>query len=315
MPGPVSTHSSGSEHSDETYHSVGLDGSETIDITHAHVQGPELFSSAVGVYDQTGRQFYAVDITNHQVAHWHGKQGWQWLSENKGRLATALLDLAPTLVQGGAAFATGRVNQWMSFAGVVTQAGVGINELRQQIQKYREGASLDPVQLCTSAARIAAAAMNGYAAGTDQEVRSTRMVGGAANWLAGGATLTDVVHHAHTDPVRQPDDPGHELQMYPGQHRNPAIENTPMFNAGYVDPWESPNLSQELQPHPQSDSYTGAPADRRSSQQTPIPGQPGVPSHIPRRSRSHEGPSGPAAVETAHHHRARYRSRRTGGRG
>ncbi|MFE0964165.1 hypothetical protein [Streptomyces fungicidicus] len=188
---------------------------------------PPLFDNAgAGVYDQNARQFYAVNTDQprgQQVARW-SKSAAAWVAENKSRIVKALVDVTPTIVQGASTFASGRAATIVNGVGIAAQAGVAGLELYGQVQQHRAGGHVDPVQVGASLGRLASTALNTYAAVGDQESSTTKMVGGAGSWVAGAATMTDVVHHAHTNPARVADDPGYE--MY-GMHRNPVLGNQP----------------------------------------------------------------------------------------
>ncbi|MGW3661734.1 hypothetical protein [Streptomyces sp. NPDC005141] len=250
---PKSTHSDDSGNSNSSSYSavrVNDDGNGGLSVRGSSQPVPDdapqlLEGAGAGVYDQNSGDFYAVNSDNSRVAHWDkAKQTWAWLSENRGRIGKALLDVAPTLIQGASAFVPGKAGTIVNATGVAAQAGVGLNELRGQFNQWREGGRLDGVQLATSAARIGSAAMNTYAAASDPEATSTKMVGGAGNWVAGGATMTDVVHHAHTDPGRQPHQDA-ENQMY-ALHTNPQLGMQPgQYPPGFVPPTqpESSNSS------------------------------------------------------------------------
>ncbi|MFF8672804.1 hypothetical protein [Streptomyces sp. NPDC015242] len=209
---------------------------------------PPLFANAgTGVYDQTARQFYAVNTAQpqgQQVARW-SKSAAAWVAENKSRIVKALVDVAPTVIQGAAAFTSGRAATIVNGIGIAAQAGVAGKELYGQVQQSRAGGHVDPVQVSASLGRLASTALNTYAAVGDQESATTKMVGGAGSWVAGAATMTDVMRHAQTDPGRVADDPGYE--MY-GMHRNPMLGNQPgQYPPGFTPASAAPSSTSSLQ--------------------------------------------------------------------
>ncbi|MGI5366464.1 hypothetical protein [Streptomyces iakyrus] len=262
----------GSEHSDDSansnassYSSVRIsdDGSRArARVSSAAVpdDAPPLFANAgTGVYDQSARQFYAVNTAQpkgQQVARW-SKSTAAWVAENKSRIVKALVDVAPTIIQGASAFTSGRAATIVNGVGIAAQAGVAGYELYGQHQQSRAGGHVDPVQVSASVGRLVSTALNTYAAVADQESSTTKMVGGAGSWVAGGATMTDVMHHAHTDPGRAAEDPGYE--MY-GMHRNPVLGNQP----GQYPPGFTP-----AQAPPSSTSSLSAPAGNTPANNTP----------------------------------------------
>lgn len=208
---------------------------------------PALFANAgTGVYDQNARQFYAVNTAQpkgQQVARW-SKSAAAWVSENKSRIVKALVDVTPTIIQGAAGFTSGRAQTIVSGVGIAAQAGVAGYELYDQARQSRAGGHVDPVQVSASLGRLASTALNTYAAVADQESASTKMVGGAGSWVAGAATMADVVHHAHTDPGRVANDPGYE--MY-GMHHNPALGNQPgQYPPGFTPAPAPPSSNSSL---------------------------------------------------------------------
>ncbi|KJK38614.1 hypothetical protein UK15_16185 [Streptomyces variegatus] len=208
---------------------------------------PPLFANAgTGVYDQTARQFYAVNTAQpkgQQVARW-SKSAAAWVSENKSRIVKALVDVTPTIIQGAAGFTTGRAKTIVSGVGIAAQAGVAGYELYDQAKQSLAGGHVDPVQVSASLGRLASTALNTYAAVADQEAAATARVGGAGSWVAGAATMTDVVHHAHTDPGRVAADPGYE--MY-GMHRNPTLGNQPgQYPPGFTPAPAPPSSNSSL---------------------------------------------------------------------
>ncbi|CAL9614613.1 hypothetical protein SUDANB108_05730 [Streptomyces sp. enrichment culture] len=219
---------------------------------------PPLFANAgTGVYDQTARQFYAVNTAQpqgQQVARW-SKSAAAWVAENKSRIVKALVDVAPTVIQGAAAFTSGRAATIVNGIGIAAQAGVAGKELYGQVQQARAGGHVDPVQVSASLGRLASTALNTYAAVGDQESATTKMVGGAGSWVAGAATMTDVMHHAQTDPGRVADDPGYE--MY-GMHRNPMLGNQPgQYPPGFTPASAAPSSTSSLQA-PSNNTPAGA---------------------------------------------------------
>ncbi|MEU1319015.1 hypothetical protein [Streptomyces tibetensis] len=221
---------------------------------------PPLFANAgTGVYDQTARQFYAVNTAQpkgQQVARW-SRSAAAWVSENKSRVVKALVDVTPTIIQGAAGFTSGRAKTILSGVGIAAQAGAAGYELYGQAKQSFAGGHVDRVQVSASAGRLASAALNTYAAVADQEAAVTSAVGGTGTWLAGAATMTDIVHHAHTDPGRVAADPGYE--MY-GMHRNPALGNQP----GQYPPGFTPTPAP-----PSSTSSLSAPAGNTPANNTP----------------------------------------------
>ncbi|ODA73287.1 hypothetical protein [Streptomyces sp. AVP053U2] len=259
----------GSTHSDDSANSnassyVSVRISEDRRGTRAEVSSkpapdnaPPLFAGAgTGVYDRTNQQFYAVNPDNprgSQVARW-SKSATKWVAENKSRIVKALVDVSPTLIQGASTFAPGRAGTIMNGVGIAAQGAVAGHELYGQYQQHRSGGHVDGVQIGASLGRLASTALNTYAAVGDQESDTTKMVGGAGSWVAGGATMTDIMHHAHTDPGRVAQDPGYE--MY-GMHRNPPLGNQPgQYPPGY-NPASPPPSSTSSLPAPANNAPAG----------------------------------------------------------
>ncbi|MGA5203720.1 hypothetical protein [Streptomyces variegatus] len=239
---------------------------------------PALFANAgTGVYDQNARQFYAVNTAQpkgQQVARW-SKSAAAWVSENKSRIVKALVDVTPTIIQGAAGFTSGRAQTIVSGVGIAAQAGVAGYELYDQAKQSRAGGHVDPVQVSASLGRLASTALNTYAAVADQESPSTKMVGGAGSWVAGAATMADVVHHAHTDPGRVADDPGYE--MY-GMHRNPTLGNQPGqyppgFTPAPAPPSSNSSLSAPANNTPAGNFSPAGTSSGRASTQQPAEAQ------------------------------------------
>ncbi|MEU7722390.1 hypothetical protein [Streptomyces tibetensis] len=268
----------GSEHSDDSansnassYSSVRIsdDGRRArARVSSAAVpdDAPALFTGAgTGVYDQTARQFYAVNTDQpqgRQVARW-SKSAAAWVAENKSRIVKALVDVTPTIVQGASQFTSGRAATIVNGVGIAAQAGVAGYELYGQVQQHRAGGHVDPVQVSASLGRLASTALNTYAAVADQESATTKMVGGAGSWVAGGATAADIVHHAHTDPGRVADDPGYE--MY-GMHHNPVLGNQPgQYPPGFTPVPAPPSSSSSL-----SAPATNTPAGNTAANTAPV---------------------------------------------
>ncbi|MFJ4922377.1 hypothetical protein [Streptomyces sp. NPDC088725] len=256
MPGSQGSHDSGDSNA-SSFHSVRIDDgrrSTSVRSSSSPVpdSAPQLFEGAgTGVYDANAREFYAVN--GNAVARWD-QRAVQWVSENRTRIARALVDATPSLIQGASNFMTGRAATITRSVGIAAQGIVGGQELYDQYQQYQAGGHVDPYQVATSAARLASAGMNTYGAAANQSAPGTTMVDGAGTWVAGGATAADAVHHAHTDPGRAAEDPGYE--MY-GMHNNPQLGYQPgQYPPGYEPASEPQSSTSSLQPQ----SPLGTPA-------------------------------------------------------
>ncbi|MER6969258.1 hypothetical protein ABT408_37500, partial [Streptomyces halstedii] len=243
---PDSTHSSDSEHSNaSSYHSVRVRSSGAVEPSRSAVpdNAPELFAGATGMYDQGARTFYAVDTQQQAAARWSSSnKAWEWMKSNKAKLAKALVDVAPTLIQGTSTFIPGRAGTIVNGVGIAAQGAVAGQELYGQFQQYRAGGVVDGVQVGASIGRLVSTGLNTYGAVGDQESSTTKMIGGAGSWVAGAATATDLTHHAHTNQGDlKPGDA--ENQMY-GLHNNPQLGSQPgQFPPGYSAPVQPSSVS------------------------------------------------------------------------
>ncbi|MER7977244.1 hypothetical protein [Streptomyces sp. NPDC095817] len=269
---PGSGNSSDSDHSNaSSYHSIRVRSSGTVERSRSAVpeSAPELFAGATGMYDQSARQFYAVDTQQQVAARWSSSnKAWEWMKSNKAKLAKALVDVAPTLIQGASTFIPGRAGTIVNGVGIAAQGAVAGQELYGQFQQHRAGGVVDGVQVGASIGRLVSTGLNTYGAVGDQESSTTKMIGGAGSWVAGAATATDLTHHAHTN---QGDlAPGDaENQMY-GLHNNPQLGNQPgQFPPGYNPPTQPPSSTSSFQTQNPTNASAGTfnpPANARRGQ-------------------------------------------------
>ncbi|MEU9736032.1 hypothetical protein [Streptomyces sp. NPDC048002] len=209
------------------------DGS--IDITEARNavpdDAPPLFNEArAGVYNERSNTYYAVGEEN-QVARWDQRVR-QWAWENRANVMRAIIDVAPTAIQGTAPFVPeGTARNVVTGIGVASQGLVAVSELYGQYQQHQSGGHVDPVQVTASVGRLLSTGLNTYGAVADQEAPATSMVSGAGTWVSAAATTADVVHHAHTDAQRR-QDPGREMYgMYPPPAVGTDVGQYPPGNA------------------------------------------------------------------------------------
>lgn len=268
MPGSQGSQDSGNSNA-SSFHSVRLsDNGRAASVASSSSpvpeDAPQLFANAgTGVYDANANEFYAVN--GNAVARWD-QRAVQWVSENRGRIARALADAAPSLIQGVSGFMDGRAATITKGVGIAAQGGVALQEYYQQFQQYQAGGHFDGTQFATSTGRLASAALNTYGAVANQDAPSTAMVDGAGTWVAGAATAADAIHHAHTDQRRQTQDPGYE--MY-GMHNNPPLGNTPgAYPPGYPAPSQSSTTSLSPVSTP-AGNFNPTPSRRRTSEAGP----------------------------------------------
>ncbi|MFJ3891556.1 hypothetical protein [Streptomyces rubrogriseus] len=180
--------------------------------------------------------FYQVNAAKGKVWRW-AEDSAKWVSEHRKRIATALIDSAPTLVQGASSFLPDSVSGKVNAAGIGLQGLVGAKELYDQYTESRAGAHVDPWQATTAATRLASSGLNAASAALGDNHVGTRL-GGVGTWTAAAATVADLVHHAHVDPQRQPQDA--DVEMY-GLYRNPQLGNGP----GQYPPGYQASVSQD----------------------------------------------------------------------
>ncbi|MFG2438648.1 hypothetical protein [Streptomyces sp. NPDC048508] len=225
--------SSDSEHSNaSSYHSVRVRSSGNVDSSSRPVPdtAPDLPARATtGMYDQGANTFYAVDVERGRAARWNDKaKSWgEWLKSNKSKAIKAVIDVAPTLIQGASKFVPeGRAATAVNAAGVAAQGLVAGYEMYGQGRQYFAGGHVDGTQIAASTARLVSAGLNAYgAAAADQDAPLTRSIDGAGTWVAAAATTADLMHHAEARPTDLA--PGEaQVQMY-GLHNNPNLGNQP----------------------------------------------------------------------------------------
>lgn len=203
-----------------------------------------------------------------------------WISEHGKSVLNSVGDAAPTMIQGAAAFVPGTGGKIVTAVGIVAQfSKVGTEGLDLYREKQENG-FIDGTQLAATAGRAISASMNfaagvAAAAGTDDAV--TGRISGAANWVAGAATVADMMHHRHLVQQEAWDQAQMgELQqygLYRGTQYNPMVGNGPDQWAPIPEPPEAHDSFASSAPgiHHTASGLSGVSAVTVSDLQSPAP--------------------------------------------
>ncbi|RMB84612.1 hypothetical protein [Streptomyces shenzhenensis] len=154
-----------------------------------------LREALVSVYNQGTDEYYAITLSSsgsaYRAQRWDQRAA-KWARDNKGTVARALLDVAPSLIQGAANFVPeGLARTAVKAVGISAQAALAGYDAYQLYQQDQA----DPLRVAAVAGRAVSTGLNMYSA-TGEQGMSTAMAGGAANWAAGAATVTKAVADA-----------------------------------------------------------------------------------------------------------------------
>ncbi|MFJ6895159.1 hypothetical protein [Streptomyces hokutonensis] len=119
-----------------------------------------------GVYNQRRQTFYAVAVDNPsnptavQAARWDQKAAaWTW--ENQKKILNALIEIAPTVIQGVATLLPdGKGKTIVNAVGVAAQSGTLAHETVNAVKNQWEGGAAHPVGASAMVARGAALGFN-----------------------------------------------------------------------------------------------------------------------------------------------------------
>lgn len=153
--------------------------------------------SLAGVYDQAHDRFYSITVSSsgseYQARRWDQRAA-KWIKDHKDGVGRALVDVAPSLIQGAANFApAGLARTAVKTVGLGSQVALTAYDAYQLYQQDRA----DPMRVTSLGGRAVSTGLNLYNALGPQGT-ATAVAGGAANWAAGAATVTKAVADAQT---------------------------------------------------------------------------------------------------------------------
>ncbi|MFD4524122.1 hypothetical protein ACFWP7_09410 [Streptomyces sp. NPDC058470] len=193
-----------------SFKSVRVDSKGKAKTSTSAVPGktPDLPEGKVGAYVQNpdAAGFYAIDKEKGFVQRWNETaQGWgKKVARNKGRIAKALIDSVPALLQGGSAMIPNETGKKVvKGAGIASQFLLGGKGLVTEGQNYLAGNPVDMTNVATDLVRYASGGMNLYGGVGNQDDPKTGIVDGAGTFFGGAATGVSTMYHATTDPGPQ----------------------------------------------------------------------------------------------------------------
>ncbi|MER5339355.1 hypothetical protein ABT030_03235 [Streptomyces mirabilis] len=152
--------------------------------------------ATVGIFDQRTRTFYAVAVDNPlnptavQAARWDQKAAtWAW--ENKKKVLNALIEIAPTVIQGIAnLMPDGKGKTIVNAVGVAAQAGTLGHETVYAVKNQLAGGAAHPLGAAAMTARGVALGFNIAAAVTKGKAHDlTNSLGTALSMTAATAMI------------------------------------------------------------------------------------------------------------------------------
>ncbi|MFJ2888916.1 hypothetical protein ACIO53_23010 [Streptomyces sp. NPDC087305] len=218
------------------------------------------------MYDQTTKRFYAVTRNNPAVApvsRWD-KAAKTWVAENGKKIGKALIDLAPTLIQGASTFMDGRAKTITNAVGVGAQGIAVVKEGYHAVQGYRAGEYMDPIAMSAMASRAVAAGSN-LASTIVGEGTAGTALSGVGTYSAGVGTTIDLMHDPHANRGLPMYGVGNNPQLGYGMGEVAPGYQTPHTQSSYSS-LSNPNYSQQpaaatsgYQPEASSAGYYNAP--------------------------------------------------------
>ncbi|MET7458129.1 hypothetical protein ABZT03_41060 [Streptomyces sp. NPDC005574] len=160
---------------------------------------PQLPEEAeVGYYDQNSKNYYAVARNNPAVAEvsrWDKTVGW--VAENRRKIAKALLDVTPTVIQGVASnlMKEGTWQTVVNGAGVAGQMALAVRDGWDEYKSHQIK-PLNPERLTAIGFRIASAGAN-LGSVVSENSRAAGALGGLGTFAGAVGTTLDVMAAPH----------------------------------------------------------------------------------------------------------------------
>ncbi|MFD3732556.1 hypothetical protein [Streptomyces sp. NPDC058632] len=153
--------------------------------------------SVANVYNQGNDRFYSITPSSsgseYRALRWDQRAA-EWIKDHKDTVGRALVDVAPSLIQGAANFAPeGLARTAVKTVGLGAQVALTAYDAFQLYQQDQA----DPMRVVSLGGRAVSTGLNLYNTLGPQGT-ATAVAGGAANWAAGTATVTKAVADAST---------------------------------------------------------------------------------------------------------------------
>ncbi|MFI6694772.1 hypothetical protein ACIBLA_24010 [Streptomyces sp. NPDC050433] len=156
-------------------------------------------------------EFFTIDESS-QIARWSESAG-KWVSQqvkkNGRRVIRALIDAAPSLIQGSQVMTSNETAKLgLKATGTLAGAILGAQGLVTELDNHRKGKPVDWVNVGSDVVRLGAGAAGGYGVLGPQDSEVTSTVDGAGVFAAGLATGVSTMHHQeeHKDPAKLKDE-------------------------------------------------------------------------------------------------------------